>query len=76
MACKKERLFEIHISRNVKIEIFAKKITYEQVNDVKELPKLVGDIKKSDKKTTVSKLFADGAYDGNDVLGVCRTIES
>jgi len=68
MACKKERLFEIHISINVKIEIFAMKITDEQVNDVKELPKLVGDIKKSDKKTTVSKLFADGAYDGNDVF--------
>jgi hypothetical protein len=32
------------------------------------LPKLVDDIKKSDRKTTVCKLFADGAYDGNDVF--------
>jgi hypothetical protein len=35
MTCKKERLFEIHISINVKIEIFAMKITDEQVNDVR-----------------------------------------
>src|SRR5215213_4575512 len=67
MVCKKEKLFEIHISVNVKIKkIFAMKITDEQVNDGKELPKLVDDIKKSDRKTTVCKLFADGAYGGID----------
>ena len=35
---------------------------------VKHYPELVDDIIKSDRKTTVCKLFADGAYDGNDVF--------
>jgi hypothetical protein len=68
MTCKKERLFEIHISVNVKTKkIFAMKIT-DDTFVMAELPELVDDIKKSDRKTTVCKLFADGAYDGNDVF--------
>ena len=45
------------------------KVTDEQVHNGKALPELVDNIKKSDRKTTVFKLFADGAYDGNDVFG-------
>ena len=46
------------------------KVTDEQVHNGKALPELVDNIKKSDRKTTVFKLFADGAYDGNDVFWV------
>ena len=76
MACKKERLFEIHISRNVKIEIFAMKITDEQVNDVKELPKLVGDIKNQIKKQRSANCLLMVPMMAMMFLGVCRTIES
>ncbi len=49
------------------------KVTDEHVHDSKALPDLVEDITKSNSMTTaaavvVGKLFADGAYDGNDIF--------
>ncbi len=44
------------------------KVTDEHVHDSKALPGLVDDIIKSDKKITIGKLFADGAYDSNDIF--------
>ena len=45
------------------------KVTDEHVHDGKALPELIDDVIKSDKKITIGKLFADGAYDGNDIFG-------
>jgi hypothetical protein len=42
------------------------KVTDEHVHDSKTLPGLVENIIKSNK--TVGKLFADGAYDSNDIF--------
>jgi len=44
------------------------KVTDEHVHDSKALPELVDEAIKSDKKITIGKLFADGAYDGNDIF--------
>jgi len=70
MECKKERIFEnTCIAVNVKSKkiLSIMKVTDdEHVNDSKVLPELVDGILKSDK--TVDKLFADGAYDNNDVF--------
>ena len=43
----------------------------EHVHDGKVLPELIDESIKSDKnkKITIGKLFADGAYDGNDIFG-------
>ena len=41
----------------------------EHVHDGKVLPELVENIIKSDNMITIGKLFADGAYDGNDIFG-------
>ena len=60
---------KIPISVNVRNrKILSMKVTDEHVHDGKALPELVDETKKSDRKTTVCKLFADGAYDGNDVF--------
>ena len=40
----------------------------EHVHDSKALPELVDETIKSDKKLTIGKLFADGAYDSNDIF--------
>ena len=45
------------------------KVTDEHVHDSKALPELVNGVMKSDKKITIDKLFADGAYDGNEIFG-------
>ena len=42
------------------------KVTDEHVHDNKALPELVDSILKSDK--TLCKVFADGAYDSNDIF--------
>ena len=61
---------KIHIAVNVKTKkILSMKVTDEHVHDSKALPGLVNEIIKSDKKITIGKLFADGAYDGNDIFG-------
>ena len=43
-------------------------ITDEHVHDSKALPELVDDVIKSDKKITIGKLLADGAYDSNEIF--------
>ena len=61
---KRKGYLKIHISVNVKTKkILSMKVTDEHVHDGKALPELVDDIIKSDRKTTVCKLFADGACD-------------
>ena len=65
----KKGYLKIHISVNVRNKkILSMKVTDEHVHDGKALPELVDNITKPDRKTTVFKLFADGAYDGNDVF--------
>ena len=60
---------KIHIVVNVKTKnILSIKVTDEHVHDSKVLPKLVNDIIKLDKKITIGELFADGAYDNNDIF--------
>ncbi len=44
------------------------KVTDEHVHDSKALPELVNDIIKLDKKITIGELFADGAYESNDIF--------
>ena len=60
---------KIRIAVNVKSKkIFSMKVTDEHVHDNKALPQLVEDIIKSDSMTSIGKVFADGAYDGNDIF--------
>jgi len=66
---RKKGYLKIHIAVNVKSKkILSIKVTDEHVHDSKALPELVDDIIKSDNMTTLGKLFADGAYDGNDIF--------
>jgi hypothetical protein len=69
----KKGYLKIHIAVDVKTKkILSMKVTDEHVHDSsKELPKLVDNIIKSDDmttKTTIGKLFGDGAYEGNDIF--------
>ena len=60
---------KIHIAVDVKTKkILSIKVTDEYVHDSKALPELVENLIESDKKITIGKLFADGAYDGNDIF--------
>ena len=67
---KKKGYLKIHIAVNVKTKkILSIKVTDEHVHDSKALPGLVDDAIKSDNiTTTIGKLFADGAYEGNDIF--------
>ena len=67
----KKGYLKIHVAVNVKTKkILSIKVTdYEHVHDGKVLPELIENIIKSDKKITIGRLFADGAYDGNDIFG-------
>ena len=67
---RKKGYLKIHIATvNVKSKkILSIKVTDEHVHDSKALPELVDDIIKSDNMTTLGKLFADGAYDNNDIF--------
>ena len=66
---RKKRYLKIHIATNVKTkEILSVKVTDEHVHDSKALPELVENIARSDNVTTIGKLFADGAYNGNDIF--------
>jgi hypothetical protein len=66
---RKKGYLKIHIAVNVKSKkILSIKVTDEHVHDSKALPELVEDIIKSNKKITIGKLFADGAYEGNDIF--------
>jgi formyltetrahydrofolate synthetase len=67
----KKGYLKIHIAVNVKTkEILSIKVTTnEHVHDSKALPELVENtIKSNSVTTTISKLFADGAYEGNDIF--------
>ena len=67
---RKKGYLKIHVAVNVKTKkiLSMKKVTDEHVHDSKVLPELVDNIIKSDSMTTLGKLFADGAYDGNDIF--------
>jgi len=65
----KKGYLKMHIAVNVKgKKILSIKVTDEHVHDSKALPILVNDVIKSDKVTAIGKLFADGAYDSNDIF--------
>ena len=65
---KKEYL-KIHVAVNVQTKkILAMRVTDEHVHDSKALPELVDEVIKSDKQITIGKLFADGAYDENEIF--------
>jgi hypothetical protein len=60
---------KIHVAVNVKTKkILTMQVTDEHVHDSKALPELVNGVIKSDKKITIGKLLADGAYDSNDIF--------
>ena len=60
---------KIHIAVNVKTKkILSIKVTDEHAHDSKMLPELVNEIIDSDGITTIGKLLADGAYEGNDIF--------
>ena len=65
----KKGYLKIHVAVDVKTKkILSIKVTDEYVHDSKALPILVDDVIKSDKEIAIGKLFADGAYDGNDTF--------
>jgi hypothetical protein len=61
---------KIHIAVNLKTkEILSMKVTDEHVHDSKELSGLIENIIKSNNNMIpIGKLFADGAYDGNEIF--------
>jgi DDE family transposase len=61
---------KIHIAVNLKTkEILSMKVTDEHVHDSKEVPGLIENIIKSNNNMIpIGKLFADGAYDGNEIF--------
>jgi|tagenome__1003787_1003787.scaffolds.fasta_scaffold20468470_1 hypothetical protein len=60
---------KIHVAVNVKTKkILSIKVTDEHVHDSKALPELVDEIIDSDSITAIGKLFADGAYEGNEIF--------
>ncbi len=66
---KKKGYLKIHIAVDIKTKkILSIKVTDEHVHDSKALPELVDNIARPDNVTTIGKLFADGAYDGNDTF--------
>ena len=66
-AKNKKGYLKIHVAVNTKSKkILSMKVTDEHVHDNKALPELVDSILKSDK--TLCKVFADGAYDSNDIF--------
>src|SRR6478735_8068095 len=68
----KKGYLKIHVAVNVKTKkILSMKVTDEHVHDSKALPGLIENIIKSDSMTTTTttgKLFADGAYEGNEIF--------
>ena len=69
----KKGYLKIHIDVKVKTKkILSMKVTDEHVHDSKALPELVKNIIESDSTAVVAaalgKLFADGAYDGNEIF--------
>ena len=73
MECEKERIFEntcVAVNINSKNILSVKVTADEHVHESKALPELVENIIKSDRKLTIGKLFGDGAYEGNEFLGI------
>ena len=67
---KKKEYLKIHVAVNVKTKkILSMQVTDEHVHDSKALPRLVDEAIKSDNMISIGKLFADGAYEGNDIFG-------
>ena len=68
----KKGYLKIHVAVNIKTKkILSMKVTDEHVHDSKALPELVDEAIKSDNMllaATIGKLFADGAYDNNDIF--------
>ena len=67
----KKGYLKIHVAAvNVKTKkILSMKVTDEHIHDCKPLPELVDDTIKSDDMTAIiGKLFADGAYDNNEIF--------
>jgi len=67
---RQERVFEnTHIAVNVKTKkILSIKVTDEHIHDSKALPELIENIIASNDIKAIGKLFADGAYEGNDIF--------
>ena len=66
---KSKKYLKIHIAVDIKSKkILSIKVTDEHVHDSKALPALVDDLTKSNSITKIGKLFADGAYDGNEIF--------
>jgi hypothetical protein len=53
-------------------KILSMKITNEHVHDNKAVLELVNGVITSNSMTIIGKLFADGAYDGNDIFRYSR----
>jgi Transposase DDE domain len=66
---RKKGYLKIHIAVNVKTKkILSIRVTDEHAHDSKMLPELVNNVMKSDKEIAIGKLFADGAYEGNEIF--------
>jgi hypothetical protein len=74
---KKKGYLKIHIAVDIKSKkILSMKVTDEHVHDGKVLPQLIEDVTKSN-HMSASKVFADGAYDSNNVFRcLWQTMES
>jgi hypothetical protein len=65
----KKGYLKIHVAVNVKTKkILSIKVTDEHVHDSKALPELIDNVIESYKQITIGNLFADGAYDGNNIF--------
>ena len=65
----KKGYLKIHIAVNIKTKkILSMEIIDEHVHDSEMLPELVNEIIDSNSITTIGKLFADGAYEGNEIF--------
>ncbi len=66
---RKKLYLKIHIAVDIKSKkILSMKVTDERVHDSKALPELVVDNIIKSYSAIVGKVFADGAYDGNDIF--------
>ena len=64
----KKGYLKIHIAVNIKTKkILSIRVTNEHVHDSNALPELFDEMIESDNITAIGKLFADGAYDSNDI---------
>jgi hypothetical protein len=66
----KKGYLKIHVAVNIKTKkILSIKVTDEHIHDSKALPDLIEDFIKSDNNMIpIGQLFADGAYDGNEIF--------